>query len=221
MDGVVFQLAVVFVPGLIWTTIVDRLCTTRGERSNFSTMVRAFGFGIASYVIYFTIFAAVWRATAGKWPAVLNGMSTAPGVSELKAVQLVDILFASAAACVLGVGWSWAANRKLFTRAMHKLGVSRKFGDEGVWEFALNMGTAAVEYVNIRYFENRVIYAGYVRAFSEGGEIREVLLDQARVFDLDSGDKLFEMPIIYLSRKADALHVEFPYSAKVNAGDQK
>jgi hypothetical protein len=148
----------------------------------------------------------------GGWPTLLNGITAAPGAGELRALRPKDVLFASLLATVLAVLWAAASNRKLFMRLMQRLRVTRKFGDEGVWEYAFNMGTASVEYVNVRDFANRVAYAGFVKAFSEGGEFREILLDQVRVSDLDSGTHLFEMPMIYLSRTRDSLHIEFPFN---------
>lgn len=207
-----FQLAVVFVPGLIWSSIVDRLCTKVRQRSEFSVVVRAFGFGIAAYFVYFVGYHAVFRLCYGAWPTLLDGITTAPATGELRAIRPKDVLLASLIATVLAVLWATVSNRKLFMRFMQWLGVTRKFGDEGVWEFTFNMGTATVEYVNVRDFENRVAYAGFVKAFSEGGEFREVLLDRVRVSDLDSGTHLFEMPMVYLSRNRDALHIEFPFN---------
>ena len=72
MTEFVFQLAVVFVPGLIWSTIVDRLCTTRGTRSDFSTVIRAFGFGVASYFVYFVGYYISFRGWYGVWPSLLD-----------------------------------------------------------------------------------------------------------------------------------------------------
>ncbi len=208
MTEFVFQLAVVFVPGLIWSSIVDRLCTNARPRSEFSAVIRAFGFGIASYLVYFVIV----RLWSGSWPTLLNGVTAVPGAGDLRTLRPQDILFASLLATVLAVLWSAASNRKWFMRFMQWLGVTRKFGDEGVWEFTFNQGIPSVEYVNIRDFENHVTYAGFVKAFSEGGDFREILLDQVRVSDLDSGTHLFKMPVIYLSRKRDSLHIEFPFN---------
>ena len=212
MTEFVFQLAVVFVPGLIWSSIVDRLCTKVSPRSEFSAVIRAFGFGIGSYFVYFAAYYAICRLGTGNWPTLLDSIKVAPGAGELRVVRPQDVLFASMLAVVLAVVWATASNRKLFMRFMQWAGVTRKFGDEGVWEYAFNMGTASVEYVNVRDFQNKVAYAGFVKAFSEGGEFREILLDQVRVSELDSGAHLFEMPMIYLSRTRDSLHIEFPFN---------
>jgi hypothetical protein len=211
MTEFVFQLAVVFVPGLIWSSIVDRLCTKARARSEFSAVIRAFGFGVATYFVYFLGYYAIIRFWSGAWPTRLDGITAPPGAGELRILRPEDILFATVLATVLAVLWAAASNRKVFMRLMQRLGVTRRFGDEGVWEFTFNMGTASVEYVNVRDFENGVVYAGFVKAFSEGGEFREILLDRVRVSDMDSGTHLFEMPVIYLSRKPDSLHIEFPY----------
>jgi len=214
MNEVVFQLAVVFAPGLIWTSVVDALCTTTGARSTTRTVTRAFGFGIISYMVYFAVYYAGYRLWCGAWPHLLDSMQSAPGVADLRVLRPQDVFFASVSAFMLAVGWSATANRRVFSRLMRYLRVTRKYGDEGVWEFVFNMGTAVVEYVNIRDFENKVIYSGYVKAFSEGGGVREVLLERAGVFELGSGRLLYEMPLVYVSKKTDALHVEFPFEPK-------
>lgn len=219
MTEFVFQLAVVFLPGLIWSIVVDRLCTNAGQRSESSKVLRAFGFGVASYFVYFVVYYAVFRLRHGVWPMLLAGITSAPGVGDLRILRPQDILITSLMATVLAVLWSAGSNRKLFMRLMQWLRVTRKFGDEGVWEFTFNMGTPSVEYVNVRDFENRVIYAGFVKAFSEGGQYREILLDQVRVSDLDSGLHLFEMPVIYLSRKPESLHIEFPFKPQPRKED--
>ncbi len=211
MTKFVFQLAVVFLPGLIWSTIVDRLCTRTRARSESSRVLRAFGFGVASYFVYFIVYYAGFRLWFGVWPAVLAGITSAPGVGDLRVLRPQDILFTSLLAAVLAVLWAAGSNRKVFMRLMQWLRVTRKYGDEGVWEFTFNRGTPSVEYVNVRDFENRVVYAGFVQAFSEGGQYREILLEHVRVSELDSGRHLFEMPVVYLSRKPDSLHIEFPF----------
>ena len=60
MNEVVFQLAVVFAPGLIWTSVADALCTTLGARTTTRTVTRAFGFGVISYIVYFAAYCVSW-----------------------------------------------------------------------------------------------------------------------------------------------------------------
>lgn len=117
--------------------------------------------------------------------------------------------------------WSWASNHKFLIRLMQKLRVTRKFGDEDVWDYLLNSGTPNVEFVNVRDFQNKVTYAGYVRAFSERTDRRELCLENVKVYELDSSVELFEVPLLYLSKSPTDLHIEFPYIRKEKTSERE
>ncbi len=210
MNGVVFQLAVVFTPGLIWATIVDALCVVEEKRTALRTSSRAFGFGLVSYLAYFTIYYVYFRCRWSVWPTVLSHLVAAPSLGDFQALRPKDVLFASILAIALSLGWSAAANRNLFHMLMRKLRITQKYGDESLWEFWFSQMGKKSEYVNFRDVERGITFAGFVKAYSGGGDVRELLLEAVRVFDSDSGAFLYEMPIVYLSRKSDVLHVEFP-----------
>jgi len=213
MNETLFQTAVVFIPGLIWVAIVDTLTVGGGEqRPAYTTALRAFGFGVISYFLYFTGYFVLVRIASGSWPTLLDQVKTAPGLQDLRLLRPRDILGSSLVALLLAIAWSFAANRKWFLRAMQRLGVTHKFGDESVWDFTLNLRTPAVEYAHVRDFEHGIIYAGYIRAFSEGHGNRELLLEGAIVYDLDTAQEIFKVPLLYLSRKPESMHVEYPYA---------
>lgn len=206
INTLVVQLALVFLPGLVWSSVVDHL-TTHTRREAFDVVTRAFVFGLLAYGIYYALY---FGLTKGELPPLLRGLQGAPSADRLAALPPADIFFATVAGFVGGVFWSYALNRKWFMRLMQRLEVTRKYGDEDVWSFVFNMGSATVEYVNVRDFERKIIYCGYVKGFSESTEARELLLERVEVYDLDSAAHLFSMPLIYLSRPPDTLHIEFP-----------
>jgi hypothetical protein len=148
-------------------------------------------------------------------------MAGPPGARYVNALRPKDVIRTTLLAPFLATAWSFAANRKYFLRLMQYIGVTRKFGDESVWDFTMNMRTPAVEYVNLRDFENRIIYSGYVMAFSEGKGSREILLDNAIVYDLETAKELSRAPLLYLSLKPDCVHVEYPYIEEPAVGDEE
>ena len=220
MNAFVFQMAVVFIPGLTWLSIVDKLTTGTSKRPSLATVLRAFAFGIISYFIWFLARGIYVRIGWGAWPPLPDDIKGAPGIAYLGALRARDVVWTTSLSPLLAIAWSFAANRKYFLRLMKWLNVTRKFGDETVWEYTLNMGTAAVEYVNVRDFERKVVYSGFVRAFSEGGEQRELLLDRAIVYDLETGTEFFRAPLLYLSRELAGLHVEYPYEEQARETTQ-
>jgi hypothetical protein len=216
MNEFVVQVADVFMPGLVWTVVVDTLTVAKTKRSTFSTALRAFGFGLGAYFVYFLAYYLWHRWHDHAWPVLLDGIKST-GVENLRLLRPIDVFRTTAIAPLLAIFWSLAANRKWFLRIMQKIRVTRRFGDESVWDFTFNLNTPAVEYVNLRDFENHVIYSGFVRAFSDGSETREILLEQVQVYELESGKSLYEMPLIYLSRRREPLHLEFPYRVSAAA----
>jgi hypothetical protein len=221
MNETLFQIAVVFLPGLLWLATSDALMSGVRERSPTSTAVRAFGFGVVSYFVWFLIYFIWFRVWWGSWPTFLDKVTSAPGLQDLRILRPKDIFFSSILSVALSIAWAAAANRKLFLYAMQKIGVTRKFGSESVWEFTLNLREPAVEYAHIRDFTNKILYAGYIRAFSEGEGVRELLLQDVIVYDLDTAQKLFETGMLYLSLKPDSLHIEYPFTTTAGQPGRK
>jgi hypothetical protein len=65
----------------------------------------------------------------------------------------------------------------------------------------------------VRDFDKKMVFAGWVRAFSESEKARELLLRDVRVTDFD-GAFLYEVPLMYLAAPADTFHIEFPVPAE-------
>ncbi len=97
-------------------------------------------------------------------------------------------------------------------RALHRIGATRKFGDEDVWDYTLNARVATVEYVHFRDFANQLVYAGRVASFSETDRLREVVPRDVQVFDF-AGRMLYDTPMMYLARPPGQIHIGFPYQS--------
>jgi hypothetical protein len=65
------------------------------------------------------------------------------------------------------------------------------------------------EYVNFRDFDNRIIYSGWVKRASVTMKLRELVLRDVEIYDFD-GNKLLDTPLLYLARKPENSHIEFP-----------
>lgn len=212
MTEIAFQLAVLFLPGLVFLGVVDRACLAHRKRSDLHFIVRVFLAGIWCYLLCLLIF---WIVPPLE--GILRQMSRisfarVPGVGELDGAQAAYVLLTSLiVAPIAGTVWSKAENDKWVVKMLQRLRVTRRFGDEDIWTFALNLGSAQVEYANIRDFSRELVYGGFVKAYSEDAEVREVLLEHVVVANLHSSEVLFEMPMMYLSFPRDSIHMEFPY----------
>lgn len=207
MDIFFFQLVIIFVPGLIW----ERLDTSYGRarpKEQWEVVRRAFMFGLASYGILFCL---CWLYS------LRYGEVTWLRVPQFKKEEaFIDangfrlVAYASIIAFFSGLVGLYAANRKWISQCLQNMGATKRYGDEDVWDWMFNSGRAEAEYVNIRDFDKKLAYSGYVEAFSETEKQREIMLTNVQVHNFD-GVLVYESARVYLAREAKNIDIEFPY----------
>lgn len=207
VSSLFFQLALIFIPGFVWMKIHARY-GFKGEKTQFDLILNAFIFGVLSYaILYFMYSAKGWE---------LKIFTLQPENNRLVPADIFpEIVSALGIAIVGGVLTLYAENRKVFTRFVQKIGATRTYGDEDVWDFVFNSSSAAVNFVHVRDFEQQVVYAGYVEVFSETGRLRELVLSNVIVYDFD-GAEMYKVPRLYLARERPNVHIEFPVGSEGN-----
>jgi hypothetical protein len=205
IDLLLVQFAIIFLPGLIWAGLDSRYAL-KSKPSEFQYVLRAFLFGMASYAVTFGIYAVLrWPFSLADFSATAtNGVFTPEIFKEIASATLIGL--------VLAILWLYASNYKVDTRFLQGIGATKKYGDEDVWDYTFNSPIAAVEYVHLRDFANKIVYSGWVKEFSETEKLRELVLRDAQIHDFE-GNLLFETPLVYLARSPENVHVEFPYRA--------
>ena len=203
IDLLFVQLAIIFLPGLIWASLDSRYAS-KSKSSEFHYILRAFLFGMASYGVTFALFAIFG------WPFRVADFSDAATRGIFSPATFADIAAGTLVGLLLAILWLYASNYKWATLFLQKIGATKTYGDEDVWDFTFNSSVAAVEYVHFRDFTNRIVYAGWVKEFSETEKLRELVLRDAQVYDFE-GRFMFEMPLIYLARNPENIHIDFPY----------
>lgn len=201
VSNLFFELAVIFLPGFIWMKIHVKYGPKK-ERSQFDMILNAFLFGMISYFLLFLIF---W--ISGKSLALLS--LDAENKKLLDVDTLPEIMGAVGIAILGGFGFLYIENYKFLTRGLQFFRATNTFGDEDVWDFVFNSSSEDVKWIYFRDFNEEVVYFGYVRLFSENGKLRELLLESVVVYNFD-GVELYTMPMLYLARTQENIHIEFP-----------
>ncbi len=203
IDIVLVQLAIVFLPGLIWAQI-DARYAAKEKRGQIEFFIRSFLFGISTYAITYVGYRLFGQSFSG-----IDIEASAP--SRLWLDDFVDeIVISSAVSFVLAIAWIYASTYKLLHSLLRKIRATKSFGDEDVWGYTFNSTEEGVEYVHIRDFDRGITYAGWVRAFSESGKPRELLLKDVIMYDKD-GSSSASVSLVYLARHGEDIHIEFPY----------
>jgi Family of unknown function (DUF6338) len=199
-----FQMAIIFLPGLVWERIVSKYGLKKSP-TQFDIALRTFTFGLTAYAVTFIIY-----ATIGFDFYIPEIKKDSTFIADRKYVG--EFIVALLVAFVGSILWLYAYNRKLLGRLLRKIGATKKYGDEDVWDYVFNSADPRAEYVYVRDYKNNKVFSGWVAAFSETDEVRELLLRDVQVYNLD-GVLLYDVPLLYTGRPTDAVDVEFPFKA--------
>ncbi|MHA6344685.1 hypothetical protein [Roseivivax sp. CAU 1761] len=189
-----------FLPGIIWANL-DAVYGSGPKVDKATLALNSFLFGIFSYAtVYlgYTLFNQEFTSAVFSEgdPTGLNEFSDEIAVSVPVSLTLAII-------------WLYLVKYRVVMRVLNFIGATRRFGTEDVWSFTFNGSQPFVDYVNIRDLKNDFIYCGYISAYSETEEYRELLLRDAIVYSAQA-DVISEAPHIYLSFPREEVWIEFP-----------
>jgi hypothetical protein len=203
MDIFFLQLAIIFLPGIIWERI-DTQYGLKRPPAQFDILRRSFVFGLILYTLTYGLYLIIGRP--------FDYVEPKKDSTFLAASFFDEIAVASFLSLITSTLWLYISRFKVLTRFMQKIKATKRFGDEDVWDFTFNSDSANVEYVHLRDFDKEIVYSGWVEAFSETDKIRELVLRDVKVFNFE-GVELFDTPRVYIARPMDNIDIEFPHRA--------
>ncbi len=198
----VAQIAVLFLPGIIWARI-DMRYAAKEKRSDLDFFIATFIFGLVAYSLTFVGYAA-----AGRTFRVVD-FKAVGDTSVLTSQVCWEILIATAVGFVLAILWVYASTWKILTKFLQFIRATKRYGDEDVWDFTFNSAGTHTRFVNVRDFDKKIVYTGRVNAFSESEKLRELTLYDVEVYDFDA-NFMYAVPHLYMARRPDDIHIEFP-----------
>lgn len=210
-----FRLILLFIPGIIACVIVDCL-TIHKERKLHEILLYSLLFGFLCYFMYgATIYFLGFLKFLAELLSQLNYKlefnflrSLTDNSIKLDLKEIFIVTFLSIPVALL---FSFLINYKILYRIAHKLNISKKYGDIDLWSYIMNMKTSESEWVVVRDVENDLMYEGWIQAFSDSSEKNdELFLRDVKVYRNLSGDLLYDIPALYLSRERKSLLIEFP-----------
>lgn len=199
VNSVAVQLALLFVPGLFWA-MIDAAHRPISQSGQFVYTLRVFAFGVISY----SIVGIVYRACGEQFDVVRfsnNGWHLEDAIDELLWAVLTSLL--------LSVVWLYGRTYKVITRLLNNIKATNHIADQDIWEFMFNADEPKTKYAHVRDYKNELIYAGYVVAYSERTDLRELAMVDVCVFN-SSAELLYAVPRLYLARSVSEITLEFP-----------
>ena len=109
-----------------------------------------------------------------------------------------------------------AQNKKWLNRVAKSLKVTRKIGDIDLWNFVLD--SPDTKWIVVRDIKYNLAYQGRIEGFSETFNENELFLSEVLVLQNDTGEKLYDVDALYLSRDPKDLTIEF--TLEIQAGER-
>ena len=214
------RLLLLFLPGLICAYLVDTF-TTHKERKPFFFILQSFVYGFILYLIYWILIYFLSK---------VGFKSCLPKVSFMEAllnknspISFLEIIIVCSFAVIFSYIFSWILNKNIHFKIAYKLSVTNKFAEADVWEFTFNSKDID-EWVTVRDHKYNLAYLGWANAFSENSNKPELLLRDVSVYDNTTGERLYQIGCMYISRNREDITLEFgniEISKKVNRKDHK
>jgi hypothetical protein len=122
-------------------------------------------------------------------------------------LSTLTLLKATVIGIVMSLMLSFAINRKYINKLGQKLRITKKYGDESVWNYFHNKDES--RWVTIRDKINDLMYVGWIEVFSEDNlEYDELVLRDVVVYKNSTAEKQYTVDEIYICRKREELSIE-------------
>ncbi|AYV55421.1 hypothetical protein EFP84_07785 [Leptospira kmetyi] len=217
ISDLALRLIIVLIPGFL-TTLIFRYLSTHKDYSNFYFIVLSSVFGLFNYLflefgyqIWF-LFRNLYFWFMNKEPIPESRLFVSLWKSLMDRsfkVETSEIVFASLIALGAALFYTWIYQKKIILRfANVRLRLTNKSGDDDIWSHYLN--SKDVTWVWIRDFNHSLTYFGVIRAFSDSGTKRELLLSDVSVYALGGKKELYSLNSAYLSLMDGMYSIEQP-----------
>ncbi len=200
------QLALIFLPGILWASIDARYGPETSTRPT-TFAIKTFVFGMSTYLVLFLLYAVF------EFDFEIPRLNNGPDGDGL--FDFADkILFSIPISITLAVIWLWIANHRLVGRLLNLIRATNNLGPGDVWLYTMSSNDIGKSVI-VRDKVREMTYSGLIRAYSSGDGFRELLLTNATVFD-EFGTVISEPGGVYLSGPNDAILLEFTNEAGRN-----
>jgi hypothetical protein len=210
------RLLLLFFPGIVCFVIVEALAVHR-ERKTHEVLFFTYVYGMLSYLAYalisFLFGFRVYRidGESGLWVGSISGSPAFfSSLTDSKvALDFWEIGWVAVCAAVLAFIVVYLNKIKGLHKFAHAIGATNRFGDPNVWSFALNAPDAT--WCVVRDLQNKLMFQGYVAAFSDVEDVAELVLTDVIVYNEETSEECYRAKRLYIGRKRDELTVEFQF----------
>lgn len=210
MNSELAQLALIFMPGLIWANIDEKYGAGKPP-DHVKFFVRVFLFGMSTYVALYGLYSL---AALFFKELEFGHYGWAEDITNPDLTAFIDEIFWSVPLSLfLSVLWLYAVRCKVLRKLLHYLNATERLGDEDLWSTILKEDKPG-DPIYFRDCAKDLIYAGWVESYSQNEDNREMVLRNVSVYKdarLEGGSTqhLFDTPRLYVSCDKNSVLIDF------------
>lgn len=222
VSELVWRLFVILMPGVL-TTLFIRYITRNKSFSPFYFVIYSSVLGIGVFIFLELLFSATnilmaifsdsytveWGLNLKIWDSLSNGG---------KEIARKELFYSYLTSLPFGLIIGYSVQHKYLNRFLKWTKLTTRFGDGDVYSHFLNM--KEVDYVIVRDYRYNLAYFGLLRAYSEPGETREILLENVDVYTSDKWEELYSSEAVFLEFEEGKFSIEKP-KKKEDKNNQK
>ncbi|MGB7372326.1 hypothetical protein [Erythrobacter sp.] len=193
------QIAILALPGILWAGL-DSSTSHSAKTTGLRFWLKVFVFGLFSYAVL----ALFYRWLGFDFDAFQFDTENQSNFAD----KADEVIWAVPLSLVLACLWIAAKTHGIIPRFLRWVRISDASGCDDIWEYSLSKQSPVGNWVHVRDFQNKAIYEGWVKAYSDGTDVRELLLGHVSVYGFD-GEKAYDQHALYLSRPTDNMNLEF------------
>lgn len=205
LSELTIKIIIIISPGIITSLIFNYLTVSR-KQSDFKFVIVSIVFGLINYLILQSLYWFIQWVTQicsffNKIEFRLLGTLDDLGTSST--IYWGEVSSAIILSVVLGFLYSYIDHHKVINKIAWYFGVTNKYGSENAYSYFLNFEN--IDYVYIRCISSNLTYCGKISVFSENDGIREIILEDVKVYDYGTSEWLYDIDKVYLVLNDDVI----------------
>lgn len=186
------KMVLLFLPGIVSFVIIDNL-TVHRQTKVLHWFIYSMLLGFLSYALLKLI-----------WPGVQFWDFLITRDPKINYSEILDAIVMGGA---LGIIITLCINHTLFFRLFSLVRLTNRQGTPDTLTYMC--GLYKVKYIIVTDWEKRIRIVGELVATSEAADSHdEIVLQNATLYELESGIKLYDVPVIYLAQNFEKLTIE-------------
>jgi hypothetical protein len=206
----VLKIIIILVPGIVSMLVLERMIVhTKIDFDRFAiyTIVMSF----FSYLLSSLLWSLLYHAyTFLEWnvPRIAAPKMIIDSFITVDKMDYYIVLWVSLLGILLSLLLAKAINKKYLHRLGQILKITKKYGDESVWDYFHNKQEETI-WVTVRDMKNDLMYFGWIEAYSDDSiEYDELLLRDVDVYQNSTGENHYSINEAYICGKREDLRIE-------------